>query len=71
MCEVYSGKNESIVTRAQTMSKLVEPGLSDLTIKTCISDATRSWNFAPNEVKNSPSIIKAKKNIKAFAKTFP
>ena len=54
-----------------TKKRPVEIGLNELTRKTCISDAIRVWNNAPNKVTASQSVYQAKKEIKAFVRTLP
>ena len=59
-------------TRSLTSGKLVEVGgVCGLTSKTCVSDAVRLWNIAPEKVTQATSIHTAKKEIKTFVKTFP
>ena len=54
-------------TRGVNTGKLIEPKI----LNTCIGNATRLWNKAPNAIKNSKSISVAKKEIKAFCQTLP
>ena len=63
--------NNSATTRATTFGKLIEKGFSNLTKDTSINDATRLWNIAPNQIKQSTSVYSAKKSIKDFVKTLP
>ena len=64
--------NESRVsTRADTKEKLIEIGKSSLTQKTCVSDAIRIWNMAPEVITKSKSVNQAKIAIKKFAKQLP
>ena len=60
-----------VATRADYANRLREVGKSDLVQRTCISDAIRVWNRAPEKIKNSKSLYTAKKEIKTFAKTLP
>ena len=58
-------------TRGDSSEKLIVTGMTDLVRNSCIGDATRLWNKAPIEVKNSRSIFTAKKEIKKFAVSLP
>ena len=58
-------------TRADTKEKLIEIGKSGLTQKTCVSDAIRIWNMAPEVITNSKSVNQSKMAIKKFAKQLP
>ena len=49
--------DSSTVTRFLTSGKLLESGgVSGLTSKTCVNDAVRIWNIAPNKVTQADSI---------------
>ena len=53
-------------------TKLLEYGCNGgLISKTCVNDAVRLWNIAPNEVIQARSINMAKKEIKTFVKSLP
>ena len=54
-----------------TNGKIIEEGSSTLIINSCIGDATRLWNEAPDVIKNSNSIAAAKSEIKKFVLTLP
>ena len=58
-------------TRASTSGKLIEKGFLNLTRSSSINDATRLWNSAPNQIKESDTIYSEKKCIKDFVKTLP
>ena len=58
------------VTRGDTSEKLIMTGMTELVRNTCIGDATRLWNKAPIEVKNSKSIISAKKRSESLLYSF-
>ena len=57
--------------RANTQGRLIEIGKKTLTTKTCVSDAIRLWNSAPNELKQCETIYKFKKANQAYVKTLP
>ena len=61
----------SRTTRGVTNGKIIEEGSSTLIINSCIGDATRLWNKAPDVIKNSNSIATAKSEIKKFVLTLP
>ena len=58
-------------TRACTMGRLIEEGVKPTTLKTFKSDASRLWNSAPREIKESKTLNAAKKAIKIYVKTLP
>ena len=58
-------------TRAMTSNQPIEIGKKLLTQRTCISDAIRVWNLAPNDLKNIPNIHAMKKATKLYVKTLP
>ena len=62
---------DSRTTRGVTNGKLIEEGSSTLIINSCIGDATRLWNRAPEGIKNSNIIATAKSEIKKFVLTLP
>ena len=66
-----STNNQRVNTRADNNERPVEIGKSTLTQKTCISDAIRVWNKAPESVTSCMSEYQAKKKIKEFIKTLP
>ena len=39
--------------------------------KTCVSDAIKLWNLAPESIKNSATLHSLKKKTKEFVKTLP
>ena len=45
-----------VVTRASERGRPIDIGKSNLTSKTCVSDAVRIWNQAPDEVTGSKSL---------------
>ena len=63
--------HEGAITRADKLNRPCEVGKSALTQKTCISDAIRLWNLAPDVIKQSMTVSKVKKEIKSFVKTLP
>ena len=66
-----STDHTGIVTRADRHNRPVEIGKTSLMHKTCISDAIRLWNLAPEKIKNSLTVYSAKKEIKLFVKSLP
>ena len=63
--------DEQRSTRAMTRGKPMEIGNSNLTSKSCVSDAIRLWNAAPDELQNSASLHEIKKSAKNFVVTLP
>ena len=63
--------NQRVTTRADKKERPIEIGKSALTQRTCISDAIRLWNRAPESVTTSTSEYQAKARIKEFVKTLP
>ena len=66
-----STDHSGMATKADQSQRPVEIGKTILTQKSCISDAIRVWNQAPDKIKRCLSISQAKKEIKAFVKTLP
>ena len=65
-------RNESRVsTRADTTEKPMDIGRSLLTQKTCVSDAIRVWNMAPEKITTCTSQTLAKSEIKKFVRQLP
>ena len=60
-----------VSTRGDLTCRPKEIGKTILTQKTCVSDAIRLWNQAPKIIKESNSVYKAKKEIKAYVKLLP
>ena len=60
---------DRVSTRADTTGRPVEMGRSNLTQKTCISDAIRLWNQAPEKIINSRNIAQVKLEIKKYVKS--
>ena len=60
-----------VSTRADTNNKPIEIGKTILTQKTCISDAIRLWNLAPDHIVKSKSVTQAKSAIKKYARHLP
>ena len=60
-----------VSTRADTAGRPVEVGLSNLTQKTCVSDAIRLWNLAPEKITSCESLAQAKTEIKKFVRQLP
>ena len=59
------------VTRTAENRRPVEIGKSSQSKNTCVSDAVRIWNLAPEEVKGKKSLFLAKRAIKAYVKSLP
>ena len=62
---------EVVNTRAMTSNQPIEIGKRPLTQRTCISDAIKVWNSAPNELKNISSLHAMKKATKLYVKSLP
>jgi hypothetical protein len=60
-----------MLTRGDLACRPKEIGKTILTQKTCVSDAIHLWNQAPKIIKESNSVYKAKKEIKAYVKLLP
>ena len=60
-----------VSTRADSARRPVEVGLSNLTQKTCVSDAIRLWNLAPETITSCDSLAQAKSEIKKFVRQLP
>ena len=61
----------SVQTRAAIKRVPLEIGKTNVTKNSCISDAVRIWNLAPDSVTGSDTIYSAKKAIKSFVKSLP
>ena len=59
------------LTRADTKERPCDIGKSSLTKKSCISDAIRTWNQAPDKIKQCKTVTQAKKEIKVFVRSLP
>ena len=66
-----SGNHSGASTRADTKERPCDIGKSTLTKKTCISDAIRTWNLAPEEIKQCSTVYQAKKEIRKFVSSLP
>ena len=62
---------DSRTTRGVTNGKIIEEGSSTLIVNSCIGDATRLWNRAPEGIKTTSTIASAKSEIKKFVLTLP
>ena len=69
--KVQNTEHTGASTRADKSNRPVEIGKSCLTQKTCISDAIRLWNLAPEKIKCCLSVGQVKKEIKSFVKILP
>ena len=63
--------SQGTVTRAASEGKPCDIGLKLLTKKTCVSDAIRLWNRAPNSITKSTTLNNVKKEIKTFVRSLP
>ena len=52
-------------------NNLQESGVSDLSKKSFINDGVKLWNRCPNNIKQSKSLISAKREIKKFVLNLP
>ena len=66
-----SAYKQHVTTIADKKERPIEIGKSSLTQRTCISDAIRVWNRAPESVTSCMTEYQAKKLIKEFVKTWP
>ena len=66
-----SAYKQNVTTRADNKERPIEIGKSTLTQRTCISDAIRIWNKAPETITSCRTEYQAKKQIKEFIKTLP
>ena len=66
-----SAYKQHVTTRADNKERPIEIGKTSLTQRTCISDAIRLWNKAPESVTSCRTEYQAKKRIKGFVKTLP
>ena len=60
-----------VSTRGDHKRKPIEIGKTNLSQKTCISDAIRIWNQAPDSVTNSLTVTQAKNEIKKYVTSLP
>ena len=63
--------NDNMLTRSTIRGDLVLQGKNELCNSSFILDASKNWNSAPNTIKESNSICKAKTEIKKFVFTLP
>ena len=59
------------VTRGDESNKLAEKRKTTLNMNTCIGDATSLWNYVMPEIRNAPTLGKAKKEINIFVSNLP
>ena len=69
--EQQARNEEGVSTRADTTGKPIEIGRSNLSQKTCVSDAIRLWNMAPENVTGSINLAHAKSEIKKYVRLLP
>ena len=63
--------SENMSTRSTTRGDLVLKGKNEMCNSSFILDASKNWNNAPNSIKDSNSIYKAKIEIKKYVSTLP
>ena len=66
-----SRNHEGVSTRADSKQRPCDVGRSTITKKTCISDAVRIWNLAPEKITQCSSAYQAKSQIKIYVKSLP
>ena len=66
-----SRDDSRVSTRADSVKKPVEIGKTPVVQKTCVSDAIRIWNMAPDIITTCSSLSVAKSEIKKFARQLP
>ena len=69
--EQQTRNDERSSTRADTIGRPVEIGKTNLTQKSCVSDAIRLWNIAPMTVTSSMSLARAKIEIQKYVRLLP
>ena len=69
--EQQARNEEGVSTRADTTGKPIEIGRTNLSQKTCVSDAIRLWNMAPENVTGSINLAHAKSEIKKYVRLLP
>ena len=62
--ELQTRSENQVCTRADSIRKPKEIGKTNLAQKSCISDAIRVWNLAPDHLKGGNSLALSKKEIK-------
>ena len=60
-----------VATRADTKERLCDIGKTTIAKKSCISDAIRLWNLAPEKIHLCKSLYQAKSEIKNYIKSLP
>ena len=60
-----------VTTRASQKGRPKEIGKTNAMQSTSTSDAIRTWNLAPDILKDSKTIYQAKSQIKSFVATLP
>ena len=69
---IKSTNNQSeMCSRSMVSGKLTEIRGSDALKYTFINDGIKSWNLAPDAIKNCNSLFSSKKEIKKFVMTLP
>ena len=66
-----SRDDSRVSTRADSVKKPVEIGKTPVVQKTCVSDAIRIWNMAPDIITTCSSLSVAKSEIKKFVRQLP
>ena len=63
--------HDGVWTRADSRGRPLNIGKSNVVQRTCVSDAIRLWNQAPQEVTSSPNLSMAKSARKKYARKLP
>ena len=63
--------NQELRTRSAATNKLNEARGGKILNSTCINDAAKLWNNAPESITNCSSLYSIKKHIKAYTATLP
>ena len=69
--EVIREKLTGISTRRNQSTQIKETGRTNVVIHSFVGDAARLWNNAPDEIKNTKTISRAKQAIRKYVKTLP
>ena len=69
--ESQKASDTSTSTRAMTDRRPIEIGKSNLISNSCISDAIKIWNQAPDLVRKCETLTQIKKAARLYAKTLP
>ena len=67
----FMASNGLVANASKTALMLDEAVGGKIITTTCINDAAKLWNGAPDTIKNCVSIYSVKKCIKAYTSTLP